>query len=109
MTLIMTLEEFLKSKKCEDIPEKVWRNVSFIYIKEFTEYHVKKALKEASEKAAVQALSCWGSKFDEQGIVMSEVKEYFDKTIFGHGDSTTTRFIIDKDSIINSYDLDNIK
>jgi hypothetical protein len=90
MTNMPTAEEFLKDKLSEiheedifvDLLQKMFKvDVTEIII-EFAKLHVEKALKEASENA----------KIIDVGIDYSIIK-----------------WVADKDSILNSYPLENIK
>ena len=84
MKKIPTADEFLEKNIDYDLPQDCYNDVERAMI-EFAKLHVEAALKEASQKA--------------------ETKE--DVAIFAEGTFTTR--IIDRDSILNSYSLENIK
>lgn len=61
---------------------------------EFAKYHVEEALKSASEKALVYLANDWIRK---------------EETIYPNSLVDTIKIKVDKDSITNSYPLDNIQ
>lgn len=91
----MTVEEFLKSKSIDsnnyaihDITNNYLPQIPIgEWLREFAAYHVEKALRKASEEARIIKVGDFGSYPIQQN--------------YNHR--------IDKDSILNSYPLDNIK
>jgi hypothetical protein len=88
--MIPTAEEFLK--ECQSNPHKGWSTRKAII--EFAKLHVEKALKAASEKSYVEYIDL-------------ETKEVFDYTDVITDDGVGVD--INKNSILNSYPLENIK
>ncbi len=106
MKEIPTAENFLKSSqdpmKDEDRNEvyMTWQVKEAMI--EFAKLHVEQALKEASEKAT------W--KHESFDTYFGDSRDFDFIDTDGAGDpSTGHNVFVDKDSILNSYSLDNIK
>jgi len=83
----MTAEEFLDNKYSNKNDRPPYGHVETEeFLIEFAKYHVQQALKEAAEKAKMR-------------------EEYY----FNDEDKVETAPFIDENSILNAYNLDNIK
>ena len=92
---ILTIQEFLKSN--EDYCMELDYEDTYLHkaMKDFAEYHVKLALQKASEDAKVGCFREQYIIFDDKEIEDSEDSDYSYKIV--------------KESILNSYNLDDIK
>lgn len=102
MEKIPTSREFMKGKNFS-IP-----SIEEMMI-EFAKMHVEQALKEASEKAKLAKAFDYGSYYEPTAKFKPTDLTVFIKEEYGHGDSGHVAIKTDKDSILNSYPLDNIK
>lgn len=91
MSKILTAEEFLINQGCIQNIEDFFNDVQPIDLIEFTKLHVKAALEAASENAV---------------IVCKKGADHDCKACYGGGCEEP---MIDKDSILNSFSLENIK
>jgi hypothetical protein len=100
MEKIPSAEEMFEANPI--LPPGVTRNACIAFMRTFAKLHVEAALKEASDKATWQDESfdtCFGDLRDF---------DFIDSD--GSGDpSTGHNVFVDKDSILNSYPLSNIK
>lgn len=85
-------------------------NLSEIMI-EFAKFHVTEALKAASENALLLEQSNWGKY--EQSLEDKNPNYINHKIIkknnFGHGDCTYQILTVNKQSILNAYNINEIK
>ena len=86
MKKLPTAKEFLESK---NLPDALSRNTLYDAMIEFAKLHVEQALKEASDNAEAD--------YTYEGFG----GEFYDQPIY--------RYFVKKDSILNSYPLENIK
>ena len=75
------------------------------YAIEFARLHVIKALKEASEK---QVITAFYEEWDKDELLLDEDDNY-EGTYKGPVLAGGKVFVVDKDSILNSYKIENIK
>ena len=75
----------------------------------FAKIHVKAALKAASENTKLAKAFNYGSYNESAAEFKPTSLTVFIKEEYGHGDSGYVAIKTDKDSILNSYPLTNIK
>lgn len=105
MEKIPTFIEF--KKEVQTNPAKGWTDDKCAV--EFAKLHVEAALKEASEKARLAQAFDYGSYYEPTAKFKPTDLTVFIKEEYGHGDSGHVAVKTDKDSILNSYPLTNIK
>lgn len=105
MEKIPTAEEFLEDNLSN--PTKGWSEKKRLI--EFAKLHVEAALKAASENALLVKAYNYG-QFDEVTAKFDkETCSVFVKETYAHGDCSYMAVKTDKNSILNSYPLENIK
>jgi hypothetical protein len=95
MEQIPTAKEFCRKRHNESDPTISWIDFNEMVMVEFAKLHVEAALKEASENAKASLGKDWISR-KEQKIHPGQLVD-------------TIIIKVDKDSILNSYPLTNIK
>jgi hypothetical protein len=104
MNNIPTAEEFMRTfntGKTEETPQEYVRDMLI----QFAKLHVDAALKAASEEETITAFY---EEWNENGLLLDEDDNYeasYKDPVISGGKV----FIVDKESILNAYPLENIK
>ena len=94
----------LNSKLIDNNPEWENRDPTIEALHKYAKYHVILALRKASIDAKVMKEIDYGISVDPTSEhVIRDYKDNFEITQYGHGDSTTSRFSVDKSSILLCY------